>query len=88
MSDPVTLHRGLRQGCPLSPLLYVLIAESLGQAIRQDPRIQGLHITGGNGLTDKITQYADDATLILKDENSVKELLMWSTGMKEDPEVN
>ena len=70
-SDPVTLHRGLRQGCPLSPLLYVLIAESLGQVIRQDPHIEGVHIPGGNGKTDKISQYANDATLILKDRFSV-----------------
>lgn len=72
MSDPVTLQRGLRQGCPLSPLLYVMIAESLGQAIRNDPSIKGVHIPGDNGKTDKISQYADDATLILKDGISVQ----------------
>lgn len=68
----MSLQRGLRQGCPLSPLLYTLITETLGQAIRHDNQIQGIHIPGGNGSTEKLTPYADDTTLILKDERSVQ----------------
>ena len=71
LSDPVNLERGLRQGCPLSPLLYVLVAETLGQAIRNERKIQGIAYPGANGQTSKLVQYADDTTLTLKDDLSV-----------------
>ena len=33
-----SLSRGVRRGCPLTPLLYVLVAETLGVNIRCNPR--------------------------------------------------
>ena len=71
LSDPIHIERGLRQGCPLSPLLYILVAETLGQAIRKEERIRGIHYPGGTGTTSKLVQYADDTTLTLNDEESV-----------------
>lgn len=72
---PVHLRRGVRQGCPLSPLLYVLVSEVLSTQIRNCKDIEGFLLPGAGGLQYKISQYADDATCILKSERSLSSLL-------------
>ena len=47
ISQTFSLTRGVRQGCPLSPLLYILSLEPLGCAIRSDPKIHGIKLPGG-----------------------------------------
>ena len=59
---------GAQQGCPFSPLLY--IAETLANLIRQNPDIDGVFLPGSNDQV-KISQYLDDATLLLLLEYSV-----------------
>ena len=68
---PIKLTRGARQGCPLSPLLYIQVAETLPDLIRQNMGIDGLFLPGSNDQV-KISQYADDATFLLLGEYAVR----------------
>ena len=69
-SKSIKLTRGARQGCLLSLLLYILVAETLANLIRQSPGIYGFFLPGSNDQV-KISQYADDATFLLLGEYSV-----------------
>ena len=61
-SDFFEIQRGVRQGCPLSPYLFVLSVEMLAKAIRENESIKGIFV---NSNEIKLSQYADDTTLIL-----------------------
>jgi hypothetical protein len=57
------LKSGMRQGCPLSPLLFNIVLEFLTREIRQEEEIKGTQI---GKETVKISLFADDMTLYLK----------------------
>ena len=52
--------KGVRQGCPLSPYLFILSAEVLSKKIRQDSNVRGIKIFGEE---IKLSQFTDDTTL-------------------------
>jgi hypothetical protein len=60
---PSPLKSGMRQGCPLSPLLFNIVLEFLDRAIRQEEEIKGIQI---GKETVKISLFADDMILYLK----------------------
>jgi hypothetical protein len=67
------LKSGMRQGCPLSPLLFNIVLECLARAIREGEEIKGIQ-TGKEVV--KLSLFTDDMTLYLKDrKNSTPKLL-------------
>jgi hypothetical protein len=63
----------MRQGCPLSLLLFCIVLEFVARAIRQAEEIKGIQI---GKETVKISIFADDMMLYLKDpKNSTQKLL-------------
>ena len=64
--------RGIMQGCPISGLLFSLAVELLAIKIRTSSAISGIVLSH---VEFKITQYADDTTVFVKDEPSVDGLM-------------
>ena len=71
-SDFYVLERGVRQGCPLSGLLFVVGIELLARVLKKDHIIKGIQV-GQEEI--KITQYVDDTTVLVRDLDSVTKLL-------------
>ena len=56
--------RGVRQGCPLSAILYVIYSELLGQLIRSSKKLKGFKLPGTKEEA-LVSQYADDTSFFL-----------------------
>jgi len=68
------VSRGVQQGCPLSPIPFILSAELLAQKICQSSKSKGIKLP--HNVEVKLSQFADDTTLICKDIESLKENIM------------
>ena len=77
-SSYFTISRSMRQGCPISPLLFILQAEPLAFAIRKNKNIKGIplpYISPETGEREeaKINGYVDDSQLFFSTEESINE---------------
>ena len=66
------LERGTRQGDPLACYLFIISMEILATLIRNNQDIAGINI---HGLEVKICMFADDTTIFVKNEQSLKAVL-------------
>uniref|UniRef100_A0A670K2B4 Reverse transcriptase domain-containing protein n=1 Tax=Podarcis muralis TaxID=64176 RepID=A0A670K2B4_PODMU len=67
------IYKGTRQGCPLSPLLFIIVLEILNERLRESTKVRGIKV----GKREfKIKAYADDMVLTLEEpKDSVEEAL-------------
>ena len=75
VSDAFCVERSVRQGCPLSPLLYIICLEPVLQTIREDPKIKGVPIPGTKEDC-KTSAYADDCKFFVKNQESAEQILL------------
>ena len=61
------VKRGVRQGDPLSPSLFVIVLELLAISIRNNHRIKGITV---GGIEIKLVNFADDMTTFVRDKQS------------------
>ena len=73
ISEFFNLRKGCRQGDPISPYVFILCAEILGNMVRDSKSISGIKI---NEKEFRLSQYADDTQIFLDGtEKSLKETL-------------
>ena len=79
-TDQFQLGSGVAQGCPLSPLLFLFIAEPLTKLVQKDETLKGVQI---GAYEHRISQFADDTAAYLKNWDQLPRLLelvhMWES---------
>eukprot|EP00731_Ephydatia_muelleri_P013772 Em0007g1082a len=71
MTPKIPCHRGVKQGCPLSPILFNLVKEVIIQAIEEVPR-SGYDIANS---TVKSLTYADDLCILASSPATIQRML-------------
>uniref|UniRef100_A0A803TUP7 Reverse transcriptase domain-containing protein n=1 Tax=Anolis carolinensis TaxID=28377 RepID=A0A803TUP7_ANOCA len=81
-SQNIKIGKGVRQGCPLSPLIFIFALEVLLKNLKKDQRLKGTKI-GTHEF--KVRAFADDIICIIEDPRS--KLHMWLSKIQDYGEV-
>ncbi|KAF1316936.1 reverse transcriptase, partial [Globisporangium splendens] len=72
LSRKYNVTSGIRQGCPLPPLLFILALEVLYRKIEASDEIHGVELQAAGCATEvRIGGYADDTTIYLSDPKDI-----------------
>lgn len=92
LSPEIPITRGIRQGCPLAPFLFLLGVEVLALAIKQDNTIRGVTLgTITHPVTHKVAGFVDDSAFFLQQASDLSrcvdilELFKEASGLRVQP---
>lgn len=76
LTKRISMQRGIFQGCPISPYLFLLVIEILALSIRQNEQVKGIKVKNNEV---KISLFADDSVCFIDGTmnsfNSLMEIL-------------
>ena len=72
LGSKYSLGSGVPQGCPLSPILFLCVQETLTRSINSNHKILGIELNNGDEEL-KLSQFADDTVLLLRNYDSWRE---------------
>jgi hypothetical protein len=64
--QPINLKRGLRQGDPLSPLLFIPVMDILNSLFTRADECGLLHPLAGRSISQRVSMFADDVVVFVK----------------------
>ncbi len=72
MTPRIKIYRGIRQGCPISPKLFILCTQILAYLIVSHSELKGITFID---YEFRISQFADDTVFFLKDKSIIEKAL-------------
>lgn len=72
LTPRIKVSRGIRQGCPISPKLFILCTQLMAYLTVNHPELEGINIFD---YEFGISQFADDTVFFLKDKTMIKKAL-------------
>jgi hypothetical protein len=75
LSSKIQVSCGIRQGCPLAPLLFIIALDVLYRVVETMPDIGGIPLVCGSSTTIRISGYTDDTALYLADADDIPKIL-------------